>query len=346
MFINPAIVSAVGTLLTNIPLQKCDALFASHVAQYNLEIPLEELKIRLDVFCDNVEFIDAHNAKNTVDVNRTAIGVQKSYTLGLNAFAHLTHEEFLNAYTTSSFSRLRPRMFGLANPRANLRAGTSAPESIDWVSKGGVTPVKDQGSCGGCYAFSTTGSMEGAYFVKYGQLVSFSEQELVDCSSPLNHGCNGGLPDRAFRWIENNGGLCTEGDYPYVSGTTLTAGTCTSSKCDAVKGSQVSGWTDLDATNQAMVNALAVQPVSIAIEADQRSFQFYSGGIFPASECGDNLDHAVLAVGYDSKSYRVKNSWGTSWGDAGYIYFEKSDAAEKVGGTCGMLMEASTVQLA
>lgn len=336
MFINPAIVSAVGTLLT--PAIKCDALFASHLAQYAIDIPVEDFLTRMDIFCDNLEFIDSHNVQN------------KSYTLGLNAFAHLTHEEFLNMYTTSSFTR--PRFGGAfrmppQQPRTGLRSGAmAAPASIDWVSKGGVTPVKDQGQCGSCWSFSTTGSMEGAYFVKYGSLVSFSEQELVDCSSPLNHGCNGGLPDRAFRWIENNGGLCTEADYPYVSGTTLKAGTCSNSKCQAVKGSQVSGWTDLDSTNQAMVNALAVQPVSIAIEADQRAFQFYSSGVFPASECGNNLDHAVLAVGYDSNSYKVKNSWGTSWGDQGYIYLEKSDAAEKVGGTCGMLMEASTVQLA
>lgn len=338
MFVNPAIVTAVGSLLlTNAPLQKCDTLFASHVAQYALEFPVEDFSKRMEIFCDNLEFIDTHNARN------------KTYTLGLNAFAHLTHEEFLNTYTTSAFTR--PRFggaFRTALPRTGLRsAGTvSAPASIDWVSKGAVTPVKDQGQCGSCWSFSTTGSMEGAYFVKYGTLTSFSEQELVDCSSPLNHGCNGGLPDRAFRWIENNGGLCSEDAYPYVSGTTLKAGTCSNSKCEPVKGSQVSGWTDLDTTNQAMVNALAVQPVSIAIEADQRAFQFYSGGVFPASECGNNLDHAVLAVGYDSVSYRVKNSWGTSWGDNGYIYLEKSDAAEKVGGTCGMLMEASTVHLA
>jgi C1A family cysteine protease len=330
MFINPAIVTAVGAVLTS--SQKCVEGFVSHVAQYNLQFPVEDFNTRTDIFCDNLKFIEEHNAQN------------KTYTLGLNAFAHLTHEEFLNEYTTSSFTR--PRFGGMfrAAPRSGLRSGTSTPASIDWVTKGGVTPVKDQGQCGSCWSFSTTGSLEGAYFVKYGQLISFSEQELVDCSSPLNHGCNGGLPDRAFRWIENNGGLCSEDSYPYVSGTTLTAGTC--QKCTPVKGSQVSGWTDLDATNQAMVNALAVQPVSIAIEADQRAFQFYSGGVFPANECGNNLDHAVLAVGYDASSYRVKNSWGTSWGDQGYIYMEKSDAAEKVGGTCGMLMEASTVQLA
>lgn len=332
MFFNPAIVAAVASIVTP-SQQDCVEDFISHIAQHSLTIDsIEEYTNRMNIFCDNRNFIDAHNAKN------------ESYKLALNAFAHLTHTEFLNMYTTSAYAHPKPRMFGLANPRANLRTGSNAPASIDWVVKGGVTPVKDQGQCGSCWSFSTTGSMEGAYFVKNGKLISFSEQELVDCSSPLNHGCNGGLPDRAFRWIENNGGLCSEADYPYVSGTTLTAGKCT--KCTPVKGSQVSGWTDLAPTNDAMTQALALQPVSIAIEADQRAFQFYSSGVFPASECGTNLDHAVLAVGYDSNSYKVKNSWGTTWGDQGYIYLEKSTEAEKNGGTCGMLMEASTVQLA
>lgn len=332
MFVNPALLAGVASIVT--PMNdNCVELFISHTSTHALEIPIEDFPTRMKIFCDNLEFVESHNAKNG------------SYKLALNAFAHLTHGEFLNMYTTSAYAHPKPKMFGLANPRTSLRTGTSAPASIDWVAKGGVTPVKDQGQCGSCWSFSTTGSMEGAYFVKYGSLVSFSEQELVDCSSPLNHGCNGGLPDRAFRWIMNNGGLCSEDAYPYVSGTTLTAGTC-NKKCTPIKGSQVSGWTDLAATNDAMMSALAVQPVSIAIEADQRAFQFYSSGVFPASECGNNLDHAVLAVGYDSNAYKVKNSWGTSWGDQGYIYLEKSAAAEKNGGTCGMLMEASTVQLA
>jgi len=332
MFINPALVAGVASIVTP-DHNDCVELFISHTTKHNLTFPIEGYPTRMKIFCENFDFIETHNAQD------------KSYKLALNAFAHLTHSEFLNMYTISSYAHPKPRMFGLANPRTNLRSGSSVPASIDWVVKGAVTPVKDQGQCGSCWSFSTTGSMEGAYFVKYGSLVSFSEQELVDCSSPLNHGCNGGLPDRAFRWIENNGGLCTEDAYPYVSGTTLTAGTCSKNACTSVKGSQVSGWTDLGETDQDMMAALAVQPVSVAIEADQRAFQFYSSGVFPASECGNNLDHAVLAVGYDSNSYKIKNSWGTSWGDQGYIYLEKSSQAEKNGGTCGMLMEASTVQL-
>ena len=331
------IVAAAATFATTHALCTGEH-FRAHIQEYNLEIPDDESLFRFDVFCDNKEFVDAHN--------------ESSYTLALNQFATLTHEEFINAYTTmfAAPALRRMRMPSSAFTTNSLR-GVSVPEfpegtptSVDWVAKGGVTPVKDQGQCGSCWSFSTTGSMEGAYFVKYGKLMSFSEQELVDCSSPLNHGCNGGLPDRAFRWIQNNGGLCSEDSYPYVSGTTLKAGACQS--CTPVQGSKVSGWTDLSQTNSAMTSALAVQPVSIAIEADQRAFQFYSGGVFPASSCGNNLDHAVLAVGYDDKSYKVKNSWGTSWGDQGYIYMEKSASAEAVGGTCGMLMAASTVQLA
>jgi C1A family cysteine protease len=329
-------VAAAVTLTTTHVLACTGEDFRAHIQQYNLEISDSESLFRFDVFCDNKAFVEAHNESS-------------SYTLALNQFATLTHEEFMNTYTTMfaapALRRMRvPSSAFMTNSLRGVSVPDGAPATVDWVAKGAVTPVKDQGQCGSCWSFSTTGSMEGAYFVKYGTLVPFSEQELVDCSSPLNHGCNGGLPDRAFRWIQNNGGLCSEDSYPYVSGTTLKAGACQS--CAPIKGSQVSGWTDLSPTNSAMTSALAMQPVSIAIEADQRAFQFYSGGVFPASSCGNNLDHAVLAVGYDDKSYKVKNSWGTSWGDEGYIYLEKSAAAEAVGGTCGMLLEASTVQLA
>ncbi len=284
---------------------------------------------RIPIFCDNLDFIQKHNQLNS------------KYKLALNQFAHLTHREFVNTYT----SEFKLQKEFLTPKNTNLRKKLQIPDEIDWVSLGAVTPVKDQGQCGSCWSFSTTGSMEGAYYIKTQQLVSFSEQMLVDCSSPMNHGCNGGLMDRAFRWISNEGGLCSEDDYPYTSGTTLKAGTCQENSCELVSNSKVSGWTDLDSTDIAFVTALAQQPVSVAIEADQRAFQFYSSGILPASECGTNLDHGVLAVGYDSVSYKIKNSWGETWGDQGYIYLERSSSAEKQGGTCGVLMSASYVTL-
>ena len=225
---------------------------------------------------------------------------------------------------------------------------TNVPESIDWVKNGAVTPVKNQGQCGSCWSFSTTGALEGAYYIKNGVLDSFSEQQLVDCDTRKNGGkdmgCNGGLMDNAFSWIEKNGGLCTEEDYAYTSGTTKTAGTCDTS-CTVVSGSEIISYTDVKAnSDNDMMSALAQQPVSIAIQADQKDFQLYNSGVFTGS-CGTKLDHGVLVVGYGSLDgedyYRVKNSWGTTWGDNGYIYLGRGDKFNNGSGQCGMLMQAS-----
>ena len=217
-------------------------------------------------------------------------------------------------------------------------------ETVNWVEMGAVTPVKDQGQCGSCWSFSTTGALEGAYFIKYGTLESFSEQELVDCDNfsggGRDHGCNGGLMDNAFTWIKKNGGLCTEQDYPYTSGTTKSGGQCDKT-CDIVEGSQITGFMDVPKnSDDAMIQALSKQPVSIAIQADQRDFQLYESGIF-TGDCGTSLDHGVLAVGYGEDYYLVKNSWSSSWGDNGYIKLGKGDEYNDGAGQCGLLMQGS-----
>jgi C1A family cysteine protease len=220
--------------------------------------------------------------------------------------------------------------------------------NVDWVASGGVSPVKDQGQCGSCWSFSTTGALEGAYYVKNRNLLSFSEQQLVDCDNLRNggrdQGCNGGLMDNAFAWITKNGGLCLESDYPYVSGDTQTVGTCAKT-CKVVSGSKIAKYVDVPVSDDAqMMAALMVQPVAIAIEADQRDFQLYKSGVFTGN-CGTTLDHGVLAVGYGTENgndyYLVKNSWGTSWGDAGYIKLGRGSAYNKGDGQCGMLLSAS-----
>ena len=221
--------------------------------------------------------------------------------------------------------------------------------TLDWREKGAVTEVKDQGMCGSCWSFSTTGSIEGASFLLTGTLTSISEQNLIDCDY-TDLGCNGGLMDDAFQYDENAGGLCSEADYPYKA---VQSDVCMNN-CTKVPGSHVSSFTDVEPNDvDKLMAAITQQPVSVAVEADTLEFQMYSSGVFESESCGVNLDHAVLAVGYgsegeccDKKDYfLVKNSWGESWGDEGYIKISRSGAEPE--GMCGILAMASypTVEL-
>ena len=282
-------------------------------------------------WASNHKFIQEHNKLDN-----------KTFTLGHNQFSGMDSVEFRD-YLGYSGRVQRPE--SLYTAPIELYA---LPASVNWVTAGAVTPVKDQGQCGSCWSFSTTGALEGAYFVKNSQLVSFSEQQLVDCDNRSNGGkdmgCNGGIMDSAFTWIEKNGGLCTEASYPYVSGVTKTAGTCQKT-CANVKNSMIASFVDVSpSSDSAMMTALSKQTVAIAIEADQREFQLYSSGVFTGA-CGTNLDHGVIVVGYGTMSsqdyYLVKNSWGTTWGANGYIYLGRGSQYNNGAGQCGMLLEAS-----
>jgi hypothetical protein len=212
-------------------------------------------------------------------------------------------------------------------------------DSVDWVSAGAVTPVKNQESCGSCWAFSSTGAIEGAMFKAHGELVSLSEQNLVDCDSG-DQGCNGGLMDNAFKFDEAAKGLCSEADYPYLA----VAGTC-SSNCTKVNGSLVTSYLDIaEKDHHGLIASIAIQPTAIAMEADQLSFQFYTSGVFSEADCGATgaIDHGVLAVGYGTdtesgkKFFKVKNSWGETWGEGGYFRLDRKSKNEW--GTCAILM--------
>jgi len=213
------------------------------------------------------------------------------------------------------------------------------PASVDWRAKGAVTPIKNQGQCGSCWSFSTTGSLEGLHFINNGTLLSFSEQQLVDCSGAYgNQGCDGGWPFWALEYTAAKG-IELESAYPY----TAADGTCKYSQAKVQY--QNKGYANVTKNNEvAMATALVQQPISVCVEADQNVFQLYTGGVITSASCGTQLDHAILAVGYSTTGstpyWIVKNSWGTSWGLAGYVYIGKSSSTS-TNGICGIAMNVA-----
>ena len=216
-----------------------------------------------------------------------------------------------------------------ANPAATFIApeGFEAPAEIDWRTKGAVTEIKNQFLCGSCWAFSATGSLEGQHFRKTGKLVSLSEQNLLDCSRSYgNQGCGGGLPGLAFKYVSANHGLDTEDSYPYQCNATQCHEDTNCKFSKATIGATEKGYADLpDGDEDALAKAMAtVGPVSVAIDASHHSFMFYSQGIYEEPACShEDIDHAVLIVGYGPDYWIIKNSWGTEWGEEGYMKMKR-----------------------
>ena len=298
----------------------CAAILQEYGKEYASE--LEELK-RHVIWQANKKFIDEHNA----------LADTFGFTVGLNSFADLDPAEFAKIYNGYRQPAQRDN-----STRVRVPLNTQLPTTVDWRTKGVVTPIKNQGQCGSCWAFSATGSLEGQHALKTSELVSLSEQNLVDCSSAEgNEGCNGGWMDNAFEYIKKNKGIDTEASYPYKA---------EDEKCrfkSADVGATDTGFVDIkhDDENALQEASANVGPISVAIDASHQSFQMYHSGVYNEPACSQTLlDHGVLVVGYGvdgGKDYwLVKNSWGTSWGMKGYIYMSRNKNNQ-----CGIASKAS-----
>ncbi|CAK9315781.1 unnamed protein product [Citrullus colocynthis] len=294
-----------------------------HGKAYNA---LGEKERRFEIFKDNLRFIDEHNRES------------RTYKVGLTRFADLTNEEYRAKFLGGRISR-KPRLSAAKSGRYAATLGDDLPDHVDWRKKGAVAAVKDQGQCGSCWAFSTVAAVEGINQITTGELISLSEQELVDCDKSYNMGCNGGLMDYAFQFIIDNGGIDTDEDYPYKGHD----GACDPNRRNA-KVVTIDGYEDVPENDESSLKkAVASQPVSVAIEAGGRAFQLYQSGVF-TGRCGTNLDHGVVAVGYGTDNgtdyWIVRNSWGKNWGESGYIRLERN-VANITTGKCGIAVEPS-----
>lgn len=295
--------------------------FEDYVQRYGKTYVDEAERLaRFEAFQMNYAVVVAGNAKNL------------GYELDLNEFADMSADEF--ALTHFGYKRPAEQgLSGLPHLGTHTYSGGALPTSVDWTAKGAVSPVKNQGQCGSCWAFSSTGALEGAWQIATGKLVSLSEQQLVDCATNGNAGCNGGDMDAAFKY-EESANACTESSYPYLAKN----GICKAGSCTAgIPKGGVTGYKDVTPDDeQALMEAVAQQPVSVAIEADQMSFQLYKGGVL-SKTCGDKLDHGVLVVGYGvdsgTKYWKVKNSWGPTWGEEGYVRIYRGKTGP---GECGI----------
>nr|AAD23996.1 cathepsin [Fasciola gigantica] len=316
-------VLTVGVLGSN------DDLWHQWKRMYNKEYNGADDEHRRNIWEENVKHIQEHNLRHDLGL--------VTYTLGLNQFTDMTFEEFKAKYLTEM-----PRASDILSHGIPYEANNRAvPDKIDWRESGYVTELKDQGNCGSCWAFSTTGTMEGQYMKNERTSISFSEQQLVDCSGPWgNMGCSGGLMENAYEYLKQFG-LETESSYPY----TAVEGQCRYNRQLGV--AKVTDYYTVHSGSEVELKNLvgAEGPAAVAVDVES-DFMMYSGGIYQSRTCSSlRVNHAVLAVGYGTQGgtdyWIVKNSWGSSWGERGYIRMVRNR-----GNMCGIASLASLPMVA
>jgi hypothetical protein len=354
----PALLGALAGVLaaaipTKLPAQALDDptpratevedAFEDFIRRFQKNYTASEREVRFAAFKENYAFIKEHNKGNHTS------------EMGITIFADLTRDEFRRSYLASNNTFLTQKFYqglgflGAHFPDGNL---TDLPKSVDWRARGAVTDVKNQGTCGGCWAFATTGALEGAWKIATGNLVSLSEQQLVDCTynrAPYRmQGCGGGNPILAYDWLTTHA-LCNEASYQYADAAVPQnfngPYSCSHSCRVTIARGGVAGYRQVPPhQEQALMDALANHgPVSVAIEANAQSFQLHHRGVYADPRCfmEGRVDHAVLAVGYGTDPHGgdywlVKNSWGPHWGENGYIRIARDGGRT---GVCGILTE-------
>lgn len=300
----------------------------------SLSEQFNEDKLAFIQFQDFIKKYDRHYSSiqeymdrfNVFKKNIQSLKPNSNYVKGITQFADMTPSEFRKTYLNLNISILNTIKFEKAEPIRLI----DSPENFNWVDEGVVGAVKNQGSCGSCFAFSTVGNLEGLYAIKNNKSLIFSEQELVDCDTN-DHGCNGGLMENAFQWIKNNGGLVLSENYPYKG----KKGVCADKELEKVV--KIRGFKKFLSQNEEDIKNYLIKTGPLAIALNANPLQFYESGILDlnSSECHPRgLNHAVVLVGYGVENnvdyWIVRNSWGGGWGEDGYFRIIRGK------GTCGI----------
>lgn len=323
--------------ILNMDLTRASELYHDQFIEYSMKYDRlydngYELLERFGIYINNMQMINQHNSEYEQGIH--------TYTLGEGPFTDMTNEEFKQRF------RGVPPGSNSHNCTKFNASYSSVPSSIDWREHNAVTPVKNQGGCGSCWAFSSTGAIEGLHAIETGTLTSLSEQQIMDCSDDYgNMGCSGGWMTSAFEYMETSA-QCSEKDYPYQEASSGDCNMCSSPTSNTQLTScgyfaQYPGSGNSTVQND-MIYQLSKQPLSVAIAADSEKFQNYKSGVFNDETCyGGYLDHGVLVVAYDADTLTIKNSWGPDWGDNGYITFSRTSTSQPDAGICGVYLAAA-----